>query len=95
MENVTNVINEKKFNNSKLTLNNRKNLSLTGVEKAISSNESNMIFQVNGVKLFITGQELHIEKLDVESGILELTGVIDCIKYGSTSNKNMFKRLFK
>lgn len=95
MENVTNVINEKRFNNSKLSLENRKKLSLTGVEKAISSNEQNMIFMVNGAKIFISGQGLHIEKLDVESGMLELDGVVDCIKYGTGSNKNMFKRLFK
>ena len=95
MENVTNVINEKKFNNSKLMLDNRKTLSLTGVEKAISSNENNMIFQVNGAKVFITGQNLHIEKLDVESGMLSLSGTVDCIKYGTEGNKNMLKRLFK
>lgn len=95
MENVTNVINEKRFNNSKLTLENRKKLNLTGVEKAISSNEQNMIFMVNGSKVYISGQGLHIEKLDVESGMLELDGVVDCIKYSTGGNKNMFKRLFK
>ena len=95
MENVTKVINEKKFNISKLTLDNRKKLSLTGVEKAISSNENNMIFQVSGVKIFISGSELHIEKLDVDSGMLELSGVVDCIKYSTGTSKSLFKRLFK
>ncbi len=95
MENVTNVINEKRFNSSKLVLDNRKKLSLTGVEKAISSNEQNMIFMVSGSRVYICGQGLHIEKLDVESGMLELSGEVDSIKFGAGGNKNMLKRLFK
>ena len=54
-----------------------------------------MIFMVSGNRVYICGQGLHIEKLDVESGMLELSGEVDSIKYGAGGNKNMLKRLFK
>ncbi len=95
MEHITNIINEKKFNSSKLVVDNRKKLSLTGVEKAISSNETNMVFVVGGTKVFITGQNLHIERLDVETGLLELDGQIDSIKFGAGQSKGLLKRIFK
>lgn len=94
MENVTNKASEKKFSISKLTLENRKKLELTGVERAISSNEQAIVLVVSGGKVVIAGQGLHIEKLDVESGVLELAGVVDSIKFGA-ENKTFLKRIFK
>lgn len=94
MENVTNIINEKKFSTNKLTLDNRKKIVLSGVEKALSSNEDNIILVVSGTKLYITGHNLHIEKLDVEAGVVEAEGDFESIKFGGSS-KSLFKRIFK
>lgn len=96
MENITNILNDKKFTNSKIVLDNRKKLVISGVEKALSSNETCVILVVSGSKIFITGHNLHIEKLDVESGVVEMEGEFDALKYGNQTQKgNMFKRIFK
>lgn len=96
MENITKVLIEKKFTNNKIVLDNRKKLTVTGVEKALSSNENCIILQTSGNKLFISGHNLHIEKLDVEAGVVEAEGDFDSFKYGNITNKgNVFKRIFK
>ena len=96
MENITNIINDKKFSNNKIILENRKKAIITGVEKAISSNETSIILQVSGSKLFIVGTNLQIEKLDVESGEVVALGNFDGFKFGN-SNKggNFLKKVFK
>lgn len=96
MENVTNIINEKKFTTNKVVLENRKKLVVNGAEKALSSNETCIILVVSGCKMFINGNNLHIEKLDVESGVVEIEGSIDGFKFGNNAGKgNVFKRIFK
>ncbi len=96
MENVTNIINDKKFLNSKIVLDNRKRATISGVEKALSSNEGCVILKVAGSNLVIMGKDLHIEKLDVESGVLEMEGEFDSFKFATSAKpSNLFKRVFK
>ncbi len=94
MENVTNIINDKKFSTNKIMLDNRKKLVLNGVEKVLSSNDDSISLVVSGTKLYLGGHNLHIEKLDVESGLIEAEGDFESIKFGGT-NKSFLKRLFK
>lgn len=87
---------EKKFDNSQLTLLNRKILSLTGVEKIYESSNNKIQLKVAGSNLLLTGDNLTISKLDVESGVLEIDGLLSEAKYTESFEKgNFFKRLFK
>ena len=88
---------EKTFVDSTLTLENRKYLKLTGVEKIFETNETKLLLKVAGCNLFVLGSALSVEKLDVNSGVLEISGVISELKYSEqTFNKtNFIKKIFK
>ena len=86
----------KKFTDSNLVLKNKKVLSLTGVEKVFEANPNKVQFQVAGSILVIVGQNLNITKLDVDSGEVQVDGIIDELKFSQTFQKtNFFKKMFK
>lgn len=76
-----------------LSLINRKTLKLDGIVEINSSSESQMSIKLKDTTLTILGSNMHITRLDVETGILEVDGLINLIKYGK--NENLFKRIFK
>ena len=92
------------FSKHKFHCDGRKFLSLCGVSKIESSNENQVICIVENYPLLITGKNLHVKKLDVEQGIVEIDGIeqgiveidgtIDMLKY-QPEKKNILKRLFK
>lgn len=82
------------FSKHKFHCDGRKFLSLCGVSKIESSNENQVICIVENYPLLITGKNLHVKKLDVEQGIVEIDGTIDMLKY-QPEKKNILKRLFK
>lgn len=86
--------NSKKFTESMITLQNRKCLSLTGVEKVLSSNENQICLIVCSNSLTINGSELSVQKLDVENGMVKIEGTINSIKYDE-KKENFLKRIFK
>ena len=51
---------QNKNNSSKVLLEHRKNLSLSGVEEVYSSNEMSLILKLSGSKVFITGSKITI-----------------------------------
>lgn len=87
---------QKSFENSTLTLQNRKILTLTGVEKVYEASENKVQLRVTGSDLAIAGAELSITKIDVEAGLLDLVGRVNELKFlGENSKQNFFKRIFK
>lgn len=80
----------------KIILTDRNQMQITGVEKANGLNENLISLLVTGAHLIITGKNMHVEKLMVEEGIVELEGDIESIKYSQSKPKTSFiKRLFK
>ena len=80
----------------KLTLINQTNLTVTGIKKAIIVSETALALELENKTLQISGKNMEVKKLDVETGILEVNGIIDSIKYvGSKEKINLFKRIFK
>lgn len=95
-ENKSNQKAEKTFNESQLVLKNRTNLTLSGVEKVYETNENKIQLKVSNSNLLITGENLNISRLDVESGNVSVEGKINELKYLSNESKgNIFKKLFK
>ena len=87
---------DKKFNLSKLILDNRKLLSLTGVERIIGANENRVTLVAAGDGITILGVNMHVTKLDIEEGIIELEGTVNEIKYtGYRGKTSLLKRIFK
>ena len=86
----------KRFSESSLNLKNRNLLSLTGVEKVYEANPTKIQLQIAGSVLSILGQDLNITKLNVDSGEVQVDGVIDEFKFSQTQQKtNFFKKMFK
>lgn len=79
-----------------LTLTNRKNLSVTGVEKIISLKPD--LIQLNTVfgGLMVVGSNLELIKLDNVTNKIDIVGNVDCLKYVEEKNKQpFFRKLFK
>jgi sporulation protein YabP len=78
-----------------IVLNNRSSIILTGISEIISSNDKQLLLKTNNSHLTISGSEINITKLIVDTGDLEATGVFDSIVYSGGTKKNFFQRLFK
>lgn len=96
MENIVKKMEVNVEKPSRLILENRRDLTLTGITKVVSINENSAFVLVNGTKLNIVGSNMSIEKLDVNDGVLNITGSINEIRYsGKNVKTSFFKRLFK
>ena len=86
--------------NHLLTLENREHLTLTGISDVDSFNEEEIILhtQDQGV-LVVKGGGLHINKLNVDSGDVNITGEINSMEYLAVSLKSkgsgFFGKMFK
>lgn len=90
MEKTTQIKSEKL---EYLTLENRKKLSLTGINEVISSSDKELIVKLGDTKLSISGDNISIIKLNAESGELEASGEFAEFNYGKKIG--FLKRIFK
>ncbi len=85
--------------NSNLVLENRKKLSITGVNEVISFNDQAIILTTNLGSLTLKGKNLKMNKLDVQNGDVMITGKINSFEYSekeNTKNKDsILSRLFR
>lgn len=93
---VENKLEESKSN---LILENRKKLALSGVVEVISFDEQKIDLTTNLGNLTIKGEELKMNKLDVQNGDVTIAGNIASIVYNGKiskkSNESIISRLFK
>lgn len=80
-----------------LILENRRNLTATGVSNVDSFDEETVIAVTDIGDLTVHGTKLHINKLNLETGELTLDGEISSMTYteNRASGGGMFSRLFK
>lgn len=80
-----------------LTLNDRKNLSMTGVEEVIGCDEEVLTVKTSLGGLTVVGMRLHIGSFNRSTGELKVDGSVKEIIYDDAQpeNKGFFKRLFK
>lgn len=82
-----------------LTMENREKLCISGVEDVDSFNDTVVVLQTNMGLLTIKGEDLHINKLNVENGELLVEGGIDSCEYSdndiSKREGSFFSRLFR
>lgn len=82
-----------------LILENRKKLSITGVVEVISFDDEKIVLNTNHGGLHIKGENLRMNKLDVQNGEVVIVGTVNsCIYTGATEkpdNASILKRLFK
>lgn len=78
-----------------LTLENRKFLEVTGVIDVESSNDTIVKVNTKLGKLHIFGEDLSIEKINIDTGDFSLKGLVKKIEYKSSINNNKLSSLFK
>ena len=84
----------------RITLDNRKRLELSGVKKLESLNkEEFFVLSVLGL-ILVKGNDLEMQHLDIEKGLLWITGYISSITYLDEENnkkkdEGFFKKLFR
>lgn len=84
----------------KLVVNNRKTSMVTGVLDVLSFDLNEILLETEQGMLMVKGTDLHVNRLSVEKGEVDLSGNIDSIAYSSVNqvsrkNENFFANLFK
>ena len=82
-----------------VTLNERKNIIITGVKKIDSFDEEEFFLETSMGNLSIKGEELEIIKLDTYQGNVSIKGRVDSMIYSEGEKKNkesgVLSKLFK
>lgn len=82
-----------------LTLEERKNGRLTGVQDVRSFNENEILLLTDAGKVLIKGEQLHVKGLDLEKGEAEIEGKVNSISYltknAQKKEEPLLKRLFR
>ena len=80
-----------------LILEDRSRLSVTGITRVISCDETGAVMETPQGRITVLGQQLSVGQLSLESGELRLTGRIDQIEYTETrqSSGGLLRRLVR
>ncbi len=78
-------------------LEDRKNLSVSGVNNVGSFDEETIVAITDKGELTVKGEGLHITKLSLEVGELQIEGKIDLLQYADVSEKggSFLSRVFR
>jgi sporulation protein YabP len=84
----------------KLSLTNRRSGSISGVSDVISFDISEVLLETELGMLQIKGADLHVNRLSLEKGEIDLEGRIDSFQYSEISDfkkggESLFNRLFR
>lgn len=80
----------------KVIITGRNEGTITGVEEVNEFDNNEISLNTNMGRLIIKGNELHVKRLNLEKGEVDIEGSIDSIFYSSKKdNESMLKRLFK
>ena len=79
----------------KLTLNERKSLTMTGVAEVISFDESLVVLNTSLGVLTVQGQELKLKTLSLEGGQVAVDGQISALIYEQPRESSLWQRLWR
>ena len=84
----------------KITLMNRKTGNFTGVLDVISFDISEILLETEQGMLNVKGKDLHVNRLNLEKGEVDIEGSIDMISYSQVpvsmkKSENVFGKWFK
>ena len=80
---------EKKIFKHSITVDKRENMVVTGVIDVISFDEEMIITETEMGVLIIKGENLHVNKINLEKGDLEVDGLICSIVYEEKGSNNV------
>ena len=84
----------------RLTIDNRKNGTVSGVVDVLAFDVNEIQLETEQGLLTIKGKDLHISRLTLERGEVDLEGIVDSLVYSNGAGKNKkhgsaWKRLFQ
>ncbi len=84
----------------KLMIQNRKGGTITGITDVLSFDVKEILLETTQGMLLVKGNELHVSRLLLEKGEIELDGRIDSLTYsemhsGQKQGEGLFARMFK
>lgn len=93
-------MNETNFSNKRIIhniiLENRENLSINGIKSVENFDENIIVLQSEMGELTVKGENLHITKMDVDSGDISINGNIYGLIYNDTvKGSSIIKRIFR
>lgn len=92
---------EKQYSKAhKLLLSNRRTGTITGVSDVISFDISEVLLETEQGMLMIKGADLHVNRLTLEKGEIDIEGRIDSLAYSEVTSyqkqgESLIGRLFK
>lgn len=78
----------------RLTLAERKKLTVTGVTEVISFEDTQVILQTGMGMLSVQGSQLQLKTLSLEGGQVEVEGTVSALVYEEVRQGGWFSRLF-
>ena len=82
--------------NHNITINERKNIIISGVKKIESFDYEEFLLETTMGNITIKGSDLEIIKLDTYQGTVSIKGVINSLNYDAVKKEEgMFSKLFK
>lgn len=86
--------------NHKVSLSARNSANITGVKDVLSFDAGEVLLETELGILMLRGNELHVNRLSLEKGEVDVDGRIDSLTYSDTngygkSNESLLSRLFK
>ena len=70
----------------KVTMTNRKSCAINGVKDVLSFDEHEILLETEQGMLMIKGDELHVNRLTLDKGEVDVDGKIDSFTYSDVSN---------
>ena len=98
MNNETNIGSDLTAPKQILSLENRKELRISGVEDVDSFSETEIVIVTNMGRLTVKGENLHINKLNVDTGDFAADGCVLSLVYSKNNSQkkgSLTQRLFK
>ena len=77
-----------------ISLQDRKKLSVSGVNDVVNFDENQIIAATGWGTLLVRGSGLHVDQLSLETGDLQLSGHIDTMEY-TESEGGFLRRIFQ
>lgn len=84
----------------RLMMQNRSALSVSGIRDVVSFDENQVVLDTDMGLLTMKGKDLHVSRLTLEKGEVDVDGTIDSLVYSSNesyrkSGESLFNRLFR
>lgn len=84
----------------RLTLSNRKSCTITGVTDVLSFDVGEVLLETDQGMLMLKGKDLHVSRLTLEKGEVDVDGSIDSLTYSENAGcgekaEGLLKKLFR